>query len=37
MGAHGHAFDLEEMSGVEGEGVVGKNKLSELDTELSGW
>ena len=24
-GAHGHTFDLEEMSGVEGEIVVGKD------------
>ena len=35
-GAHGHAFDLEEVTGVEGE-VVGKDKLCELDNELSGW
>ena len=27
MGAHGHAFDLEKMMGVEGEVVVGKDKL----------
>ena len=26
MGAHGHAFDLEKVMGVEGE-VVGKDKL----------
>ena len=37
MGAHGHAFDLEEMTGVEGEVVVGKDKLCELDKDLSGW
>ena len=35
-GAHGPAFDLEEMTGVEGK-VVGKDKLCELDKELSGW
>ena len=33
----GRSFDLEEMSGVEGEVVVGKAKLCELDKELSGW
>ena len=27
----------EEMSGVEGEVIVGKDKLCELDKELSGW
>ena len=27
-GAHGHTFDPEEMSGVEGEVIVGKDKLS---------
>ena len=36
-GAHGCTFDLEEMSGVEGEIVVGKDKLCELEEELSGW
>ena len=36
-GAHGHAFDLEEMTGVEGEIVVGKDKLYELNKELRGW
>ena len=36
-GAHGCAFDLEEMTGVKGEAVVGKDKLYELDKELSGW
>ena len=36
-GAHGRAFDLEEISGVEGEIVVGKDKLCELEEELSGW
>ena len=37
MGAHGHAFDLEVMMGVEGEIVVDEVKLDELDKELSGW
>ena len=39
MGAHGHAFDLEVMMGVEGEipVVVDEVKLDELDKELSGW
>ena len=32
-----HAFDLEEVMGVEGEVVVGKDKLCKLDKELSGW
>ena len=36
-GAHGHTFDLEGMSGVEGEIVVGKDKFCELEEELSGW
>ena len=36
MGAHGCAFDLEEVTGVEGE-VVGKDILCDLDKELSGW
>ena len=31
-GAHGRAFDLEVMMGVEGEVVVGQS-----DKELSGW
>ena len=35
-GAHGHAFDLEVMMGVEGE-VVGEDKLGQFDKELSGW
>ena len=37
MGARGHAFDLEEVTGVEGEVTLGKDKLCELDKELSGW
>ena len=37
MGAHGHAFDLELMMGVEGEVVVGGDKLGQFDKELSGW
>ena len=37
MGAHGYASDPEEMTGVEGEVIVGKDKLCELDKELSGW
>ena len=37
MGAHGHTFKLGEMMGVEGEVVVGKDKLCELDKELNGW
>ena len=36
-GAHGRPLDLEEMSEVEGEVDVGKDKLCELDKELSGW
>ena len=36
-GVHGRAFDLEEMMGVEGEVVVGKDKLCELNKELSGF
>ena len=36
-GACGHAFGLEEVTGVEGEIVVSKDKLCELDKELSGW
>ena len=30
-------LDLEEMLGGEGEVVEGKDKLCELDEELSGW
>ena len=37
MGAHGCAFDLEVMMGVEGEIIVDEDKLGELDKELSGW
>ena len=37
MGAHGRTFDLEEMSGVQEEILVGKDKLCELEEELSGW
>ena len=36
-GAHGRTFDLEEISGVEGEIVVGKYKFCELEEESSGW
>ena len=36
-GAHGRTFDLEELSGGEGEIVVGKDKLCELEEEFSGW
>ena len=36
-GAHDHIFVLEEMSGVEGEIVVGRDKLCELEEESSGW
>ena len=35
-GAHGHAFDLDVMMGVEGE-VVSEDKLGHFDKELSGW
>ena len=35
-GAHGCPLNLEEMLGIEGEAVVGKDKLFELDEE-SGW
>ena len=35
-GAHGCTFGLEEMPGVEGEVVVGKDKLCELYKKLSG-
>ena len=37
MGAHGRAFDLEEMSVVEGEIVMDKDKSCELKEELCGW
>ena len=37
MGFHGCAFELEEMSGIEGEIVVGKDKLAELEEEISRW
>ena len=37
MGIHGRAFDLEVMMGVEGEVVVGEDKLGQFDKELSGW
>ena len=37
MSAHGCAIDLEEMSGVSGEVVLGKDKLCELEEEMSGW
>ena len=36
-GAHGGFLNLEVMSGVKGEMVVGQDKLGELDKELSGW
>ena len=36
-GAHGHTFDLEEMSGVGGGIVVGKYRFGELEEESSGW
>ena len=32
MGAHGSSLDLEVMSGIKGEMIVG-----DLDKELSGW
>ena len=32
-----HALDLEEMTGVDREVVMGKEKLCALDKELSGW
>ena len=35
-GTHGRTLDLEEMSVVEGEIVMGKDKLCELQEELSG-
>ena len=37
MGAHGCAFDLEVMIGVEGEVIVSEDEFCELDEELSGW
>ena len=37
MGAHGRAFELEVMMGVEGEVVVGEDKLGQFDKENSGW
>ena len=37
MGVRGCAFDLEEVTGVEGEVVMGKDNLCELDKELGGW
>ena len=36
-GAHGGSLNLEIMSGVKGEMVVGEDKLGELDKELSRW
>ena len=36
-GAHGRAFNLEVMMGVEGEVVVCEDKLGQFDKELSGW
>ena len=36
-GAHGHTFNLEEMSGDEGEIVVFKDTFCELEEESSGW
>ena len=36
-GAHGCAFDLEVMTGVEGEVVVGEDKLGQFDKKLSRW
>ena len=37
MGAHGRAFDLEVMVGVEGEVVGCEDKLGQFDKELGGW
>ena len=37
MGAHVHIFDLQEMSGVEGEIDVGKDKFCELEEESNRW
>ena len=36
MGAHGRAFDLEKVTGVEGEVVVCEAKLCDLNKELNG-
>ena len=36
-GAHGSSLNLEVMSGVKGEMVVGEDKLGKLVKELSGW
>ena len=35
--AHGGSLNLEVMSGVKGEMVVGEDKLGKLDKEVSGW
>jgi hypothetical protein len=35
--AYGSSLNLEVMAGVEGEMVVGEDKLGKLDKELSGW
>ena len=37
MGAHGGSVNLEVISGVKREMVVGEDKLGELDKELSAW
>ena len=37
MCAHGGSLNLEVMSGVKEEVVVGEDKLGKLDKELSGW
>ena len=37
MCAHGSSLNLEVMSGVTGEMIVGEDKLGKLDKELSGW
>ena len=36
-GAHGRTFDVEGISGVEGEVVVDKDTSCELAEELTGW
>ena len=36
-GAHGSSLNLEVMSGIKGEMVVGEDKLGKLDKELIGW
>ena len=36
-GAHVGSLNLEVVSGIKGEMVVGEDKLGELDKELSGW